>query len=118
MLDHVQAFPENIKDIKDDNASPVYREIVAAFELLLSAGIITLGTESPGDQFFVMKYKDRFTAAGLQAYAEAVLNYAYSLRTLPPSDETSNIASSLHEYASQVRDQADLAYLHGKRIPD
>lgn len=78
-----------------------------AFEELVENGIITLGNETPGDQFFVMKYKDKFTAAALNAYAAEVSHEA----ALKKDDE-------LFEYARQMFDEATAARELGNRIPD
>ena len=93
------------------------RPIANAFRLLVKQGIISLGNETPGDQFFVMKYKDKFTAAALLAYAEAVKKESDRLRSLNgdvPTDES----SSLYEYRCQMMDEAEAAQDLGNRIPD
>ena len=89
--------PWSMEDIRD----------AEAFERLVERGIITLGNESPGDQFFVMKYKDQFTHEGLKAYAQAVRKAA----------EVRN-SDSLHEYASQMFREVITAEAQGNRIPD
>lgn len=95
-LDRVTSDPESKYDLAVD-----------AFDLLVKEGIITLGTESPGEQFFVMKYKDKFTAAGLQGYAHAVTAEANTLND-----------DSLAEYANQMYHEAKEAQKFGVRIPD
>lgn len=90
-------------------------DIYNAFHLLLRKGIISLGNETPGDQFFVMKYKDRFTADGLRAYADAAWDFAGGLRV---RGEATQASDSLAEYAAQLRDEADKARDLGRRIPD
>lgn len=50
--------------------------VIDALKALDAEGVLHWGNESPGDQFFVMKYKDFFTSAGLLAYALAVKDYA------------------------------------------
>jgi hypothetical protein len=82
-------------------------EKLDAFNLLVGCGIITLGNESPGDQFFVLKYKDRFTGAALDAYTEAIMEH--SKRTG---------SADLLEYAEQMTDETVRAYELGNRIPD
>ena len=86
-----------------------------AFQLLLTRGIITLGNETPGDQFFVMKYKDQFTAPALQAYADSIRDY---LRRSPINVEQQRIFSELNEYQWQMQAEADKAVELGNRIPD
>lgn len=88
---------------------------VSAFELLVAQGIITLGNESPGEQFFVMKYKDKFTAKALFAYADAVRTHADRLREFNPENPQSD---SLDEYAAQMKSEAINALQLGNRIPD
>lgn len=86
-----------------------------AFERLVESGIITLGNESPGDQFFVMKYKDCFTASGLHAYAIAVKGRATALRK---HNSNNPMSEELDEYAEQMFLEAKQAERVGVRIPD
>ncbi len=85
-----------------------------AFKVLLRNGIITLGNETPGDQFFVMKYKDKFTAAGLRGYAWEVRREADKEegRIHPEASK------SLLEYSEQILQESYVAQNLGKRIPD
>lgn len=55
------------------------------------------------DQFFVIKYKDRFASAALQAYAQAVSNFAMSL----PHDDPQY--AELTEYAGEMFMQSAIA---------
>lgn len=80
-------------------------KVWGAIETLQRAGIICWGNETPGDQFFVMKYKDKFTAPALEAYADAVLKTPE-----PPSE-------SLLEWSSEVHREAQQAKQLGKDIP-
>lgn len=81
--------------------------IADSFRRLVKAGIISLGNETPGDQFFVMKYKDKFTMFGLHAYAQHV------------ADEFEKTGDeSLREYAMQMLEEAKTAAKLGNRIPD
>lgn len=73
---------------------------------------IRTGAESPGDQFFVIKYKDRFAAAALNAYARAVMEAAIMLEAGNPERE------SLIEYATEMAHEALLAEKAGCKIPD
>lgn len=82
--------------------------VIEAFMLLVREGIVTLGTESPGDQFFVMKYKDKFTAPALHAYALQVMSEA--------NKSTGNV--ELCEFAEQMFIEAKNAEKLGTRIPD
>lgn len=91
------------------------RGVYEAFQHLLRKGYITLGNESPGEQFFVMKYKDAFTASGLHAYAISVRAQANANQT----NEGDNFASKeLHEYADEMFKEAKEAQKYGTRIPD
>lgn len=51
-------------------------KVFQALATLEAEGLLHWGNESPGDQFFVMKYKDRFTYEGLMGYAMAVKSFA------------------------------------------
>lgn len=86
-------------------------DTLMAFKFLQSAGVITLGNESPGDQFFVMKYKDKFTASGLRGYATAIVEV---LRLMPAGPEK----TSLSEFAGEIFYEAHSAEKLGNRLPD
>lgn len=63
------------------------------------------------DQFFVIKYKDRFAEAALRAYAAAVRECAAS-PTLDPQGE-------LSEFAAEIEREADIcASTPEKQTPD
>ncbi len=79
-----------------------------AFWLLQKSGVLCLGNESAGDQFFVMKYKDRFTCYALAAYAEAIRDY------LRKTGERGSLA----EFQQQIMEESALASMEGKLIPD
>lgn len=81
-----------------------------AFEILKKHRIVTIGNESPGDQFFVMKYKDMFTAPALFAYARAIRDY------LRENDGQAN--PSLLEFQREIEEEAKRASLLGTKIPD
>lgn len=87
-------------------------EIKEALILLDRRGIIHWGNEGIGENFFVMKYKDRFTAQGLTGYADSVFQHI----------RTSNMSAaeliSLKEYADQIYQEAESARRLGDRIPD
>lgn len=68
----------------------------------LRSNKVQWGWESPGDQFFVIKYKDRFARFALAAYADAVSDFA---RTVCPE----SLRAELEEYASEIRAEAKLA---------
>lgn len=90
-----------------ETIDPLTVKRLTAFNILVDAGIITLGNETPGDQFFVMKYKDKFTAPGLQGYAHAVA-----------AEATAKHDQELKEYAEQMFAEASFASKIGHRIPD
>lgn len=89
---------------------------------------ILLGNESPGDQFFVLKYKDKFTAPALRAYGHAVIAEAESLADHadtswdnPHCEEAKAEraqARELLEYAAQIIEEANKAESIGCKIPD
>src|SRR5688572_14400900 len=74
-------------------------EDLRAFTRLVERGVISLGNETPGDQFFVLKYKDQFTAPALQAYVDAI---RAMLRYSPQNEEQRRIGSEMGEYAIQM----------------
>lgn len=86
-------------------------DMIEAFQLLVRQRIITLGNETPGDQFFVMKHKDRFTPAGLRGYIAAI----YHQVRITPSP---SVKASLLEYADQLEQDLAAAELVATRIPD
>ena len=89
--------------------------LVEAFELLVNRGIVSLGNESPGDQFFVMKYKDKFTADGLSAYSRSVQLFARFLRDRG-ADAKEHMP--LFDYAREIENEAATADGIGNRITD
>jgi hypothetical protein len=89
-------------------------DVHVAIELLASRGMIHWGNEGPGEQFFVMKYKDRFTHSALRSYANQVEAYAMQLLNTPGSDALRN---SLMEYAAEMHREATAADNHGNQIP-
>jgi hypothetical protein len=98
----------NIRELDGFAEDSVVRN---CFDVLRNSGVITLGNESPGEQFFVMKYKDRFTASGLFAYAQAICDY---LR-----DELDDgKRASLLEFQLEIEEEAKRASLLGRKIPD
>lgn len=90
------------------------QQISGLFDLLRARGILTTGEESPGDQFFVVKYKDRFTAPALRAYACAVGVEASILKAAGHHDA----AAELHEFAGEMYREAQHATEIGYRLPD
>lgn len=96
------------------NGSPnnIYKdEVTRAWNTLLERGVITMGHETQEDQFFVMKYGDKFTADGLAGYAAAVA--AEILLVDDPA-----VKLELSEYAAEMCDQSHKARRIGNRIPD
>lgn len=75
---------------------------------------IHIGNEGPGEQFFVIKYKDQFAAPALHAYAQAVRLAAFSL---PP--EKADEHESLIEYADEMENEALIAAsIQETKLPD
>lgn len=72
---------------------------------------ILIGNESPESQFFVMKYKDKFTASGLRGYLWAVEK---ELEKMPSSPER----TALEEYAVEIAGELEKAEKVGCKIPD
>lgn len=102
-----------IIDQSDGSRLIVHSDCVKAFYLLLENGFITLGNESPGDQFFVMKYKDQFTHHGLRGYADAVSAEAMTKANLKSGDPC-----GLNQYSAEIYREASAALKIGNRIPD
>lgn len=103
-------IPLIIKEEQHERVPLEELETIKAFDLLVERGIITLGNETPGDQFFVMKYKDKFTHHALWSYANAV--HLEAARSPMPQRD------SLLEFAGEMIKQADAARALGHRIPD
>lgn len=86
--------------------------VLAAFETLDLAGLIQHGaSDGPGEQFFVMKYKDQFTAPALLGYHDAIK------RTIKVCVNPT-VKSSLEEYAAEIREEYFIAAAQGNKIPD
>lgn len=81
--------------------------------LCLPASAFRTGTESPGDMFFVLKYKDKFASAALTAYAEAVLDEVDALHR----SGNHKAADELMEYAVDIQGEATLAETFGIQLP-
>lgn len=106
-------------------------ECAKAIRVLRDHGVLTLGSESPEDQFFVMKYGDRFTTSGLMGYASGVrlqIQMLMDRRTKAKSSlegpelalEVNSIESQIKElleYALQIEREAFCAS-PGNKIPD
>lgn len=93
--------------------TPISSEAMTAATTLKEAGLLQFGNEGPGEQFFVMKYKDRFTAPALRAYAAAVMQYAQN--PILTSDE--NQLRELTEYAQEINREAEEAERLGEKLP-
>lgn len=87
------------------------QEINDAIEVLKSNHVLTFGNESPGEQFFVMKHKDKFTAPALVAYANAVAEFCSAL---PENDP---LRSELNEFGAEVLAEARAASNIPHKIP-
>jgi len=107
---------------------PTIEEVsdIKCFEWLVSRGIIAIGNESPGDQFFVMKYKDKFTSPALFAYSRAAMDESQgmALSLLDPPQENENrdatitTCRALQVYSREIHGEAMAAQKLGTRIPD
>lgn len=83
-------------EILDDDAA----SILNCFEYLVKHGVVQLGNEDPGQQFFVMKYRDCFTPAALLAYGQAVLQEAEIVKDRSPQQ-----FNELSEYGQVILDE-------------
>lgn len=81
-----------------------------AIRVLDDAKLLHWGNEGPGEQFFVMKYKDKFTKAGLAGYAAAVRFTAQF--------NNDSMKCDLLEYAQEMDAESRIAELEGNRLPD
>lgn len=100
-------------DADDTSCSESELELIQAFNVLKRAGVLTIGNESPGDQFFVMKYKDLFTAPALAEYSHAVRQLLHANSDLSPEDRI-----SLEEYAEEISEESKQALRFGNSIPE
>ncbi len=102
-------------------ASPT-GEINQALRVLAKFGALTYGFESEGEQFFVMKYKDRFTAAGLRGYAKACREESDAIREgcgrTNRAEGSIETANSLEEFAYEIDRESERAAKLGKKLPD
>ena len=95
------------------------------------------GNEGPGEQFFVMKYKDKFTGRALLAYSEEVkkesirlaelsIEYRKSMKkpdnmgmvTQKHVDNAARESAELKEFADQMFWEAQTAMKQGFKNPD
>lgn len=88
--------------------------VYEAWHILKDAGLIHWGDEGPGEQFFVLKYKDQFTHFALRSYANHV--EAYAMTILPGMNV--ELHDELLEYAKEIHKEASIAEEQGYRIPD
>jgi hypothetical protein len=114
------------------------KEVQDAIQLLHDWNIIHWGNESPGDQFFVVKYKDQFALGALEGYCAAI--EAHCLNLLKSEDIIKRSvkmlsgkgwnkkdraeAKQLHEqlkhwraYANELRDECEAARNAAKQLP-
>lgn len=88
--------------------------------ITLPASAFRTGAESPGDMFFVLKYKDQFAAAALRAYARAVREEVAHLLILDANDPNGPSAEQrreLEEYACEIDAEGRLAHCAGNQLP-
>jgi DNA-binding ferritin-like protein len=114
------------------------KEVQDALQLLHEWNIIHWGNESPGDQFFVVKYKDQFAYGALRGYCDEIEEHC---RQLMQSEETikrgtkllsgkkwtksdNAAAKELHaqlkrwrEYADEIRNECEAARNATKQLP-
>lgn len=94
---------------------PEFRALV---EELAENGLVTWGNESPGDQFFVMKYRDQFAVSGLTGYRRAIENTLAVMSEAEPTEEQEAKLDELREFAAQIRHEEILALKAGVKSPD
>lgn len=74
---------------------------------------VRFGSESPGDMFFVLKYKDKFAHVALRAYANAVFKESDKLHRSGKHHES----LELEEFGNEIEREADFAEKAGTQIP-
>lgn len=74
-----------------------------ALDELLRLGVLSYGDESPGDQFFVMKYKDKLTPFALRAYAVGAMSQG---------------TIEMDEFGREIMREAKLAEEASEKLPD
>ena len=84
------------------------------FEWLVRHGYITLGNEQPTQQFFTIKFGDKFALAALQAYHSEVVQEVNTQRRAL----NEGAAKSLEEYARAVFQMIIEASNTPTKIPD
>lgn len=121
----------------ENDATALAKRVHEALCTLKQAGLIHFGNEGNGEQFFVMKHKDRLATPALFAYAEAIGKHARELGQLiacqsvtdtAASDCTANSRGkrdqliehyrSLMEYWTEMHCEAMNASACKSRIPD
>jgi hypothetical protein len=98
-----------------------------AAETLKAAGLLHFGNESPEEQFFVIKYKDKFAVPALWAYATAIRDEVRELRhhadnywDNPDCQEAvaeRKLADELEEFALDIEGEAEAASRLNHQIP-
>lgn len=114
-------------------AASVHKLATEAIKLLSQHMLVHWGNESRSDQFFVLKYRDKFAAPALLAYADAVAEEAKHM--LPAvSEVTLKISNgepvsdaeramlqqyrSLMTFQREIHNEYRLALSVGHKIPD
>lgn len=87
-------------------------------DVKIPGSTIQTGAESPGDMFFVLKYKDKFAAAALRGYQKAINEEIFALTEEVQTPEIKGLIAGLAEYAQEIRNEAELAEAAGASIPD
>lgn len=99
-----------------------YAEVLGAIDTLKRAGMIHWGDEDGGgEQFFVVKYKDKFAWQALLGYERAILDEITILNariSVDPRKHLIDLRNSLLEYAQEIRAEKLEAYQAGDRIPN
>ncbi len=106
-LIHLRKFRKMLLNDPDN-----YATATAAIESLERLGLVHYGTEGPGEQIFVMKYKDMFTAPALSAYCGAIA------KKLKDPELAPGPRQSLGEYHSEMLTEFGRAHQQGEKIPD
>lgn len=102
-----------IRKLENDDVLDLYDSSEEASQhVYLPRQAIHTGQGDPGDQFFVIKYKDRFASDALRAYGQACLEYAACADGLTDEER-----DSLKEFGDAILSEANKAAACGTSIP-
>ena len=133
-----QIYDEGSKPhVSETHAYGLAQAVKDALGVLDRAGLIHWGSEGAGEQFFVMKYKDKFSAAALLEYhvaarreaeqvglglvdymAKAISGESLTEEEKKRQHEIGLQYRSLRQYSDEIHNEYLSALEHGSRMPD